>query len=150
MISKSRLIIYIHNDFNFKHVDINSEMSDNDETKPSWESLFIEIKHKSTNSKTHIIRNIYRRPIDIVSSCNNFSAAFSETLTLLQKKKRSIYIAGDLNFDLLKINTISIIVPSLRTLYLQDFIQKLVFQLDIIGTLVLPLSSITYLETILI
>ena len=47
-----------------------SEMSDNDETKPSWESLFIEIK--STNSKTHIIVNIYRPPIDIVSSCNNF------------------------------------------------------------------------------
>ena len=28
----------------------------------------------------------------------------AETLTLLQKKKRSIYIAGDFNFDLLKIN----------------------------------------------
>ena len=50
-------------------------MSDNDETKPSWESLFIEIKHTSTNWKTHIIGNIYRRPIDIVSSCNNVSAA---------------------------------------------------------------------------
>ena len=30
-----------------------------------------EIKHKSTICKTHIIRNIYRRPIDIVSSCND-------------------------------------------------------------------------------
>ena len=47
LISKSRycsktggLIIYIHNDFNFKHVDISSEMSDNDETKPSWESIY--------------------------------------------------------------------------------------------------------------
>ena len=56
LISKSRycskakgLIIYIHDDFNFKHVDI--EMSDNDETKPGWESIFIEIKHTSTNSK---------------------------------------------------------------------------------------------------
>ena len=46
-----RLIIYIHNDFNFEHVDISSEISDNDETKPSWESLFIEIKHKSTTQK---------------------------------------------------------------------------------------------------
>ena len=117
LISKSRycskaggLIIYIHNDFNFKHVDISSEMSDNDETKPSWESLFIEIKHRSTNFKTHIIGNIYRRPIDIVSSCNNFSAAFAKTLTLLQKKKRSIYIAGDFNIDLLKVNENSIIV----------------------------------------
>ena len=56
LISKGRycsnaggLIIYIHNDVNFKHVDISSEISDSDETKPSWESLFIEIKHKSTN-----------------------------------------------------------------------------------------------------
>ena len=47
LISKSRycskaggLIIYIHNDFNFKHVDISSKMSDNDETKPSWESIY--------------------------------------------------------------------------------------------------------------
>ena len=79
-------------------------MADNDETKPSWDSLFIEIKHKSTNSKTHIIGNIYRRPIDIVSSCNDFSAAFAETLTLLQNKKRCIYIAVDFNLDLLKIN----------------------------------------------
>ena len=62
LISKSRycskaggLIIYIHNDFNFKHVDISSEMSDNDETKPSWESLFIEIKHKSTNTHNWLI-----------------------------------------------------------------------------------------------
>ena len=107
--------------------------------KKNWESLFIEIKHKSTNSTTHIIGHIYRRPIDIVSSCNNFSAAFAETVTLFQKKKRSIYIAGDFNLDLLKINENSIIVPSLKTLYLQDFIQKSVFQLDIIGTLVLLL-----------
>ena len=96
MISKRRhcsnaggLIIYIHNDFYFKHVDISSEISDSDETKPSWESLFIEIKHKSTNSKTHIIGNIdRRRPIDIVSICNNFSASFADTLTLLQKKEK--------------------------------------------------------------
>ena len=58
-----------------------------------------EIKHKSNNPKTHIIGNIY-----IVSSCNNFSSSFTDTLTLLQKKKRYIYIAGDFNFDLLKIN----------------------------------------------
>ena len=58
LISKGRyfsnaggLIICIHNDFNFKHVDISSEISDSDETKTSWESLFIEIKYKSTNSK---------------------------------------------------------------------------------------------------
>ena len=62
-------------------------MSDIDE---SWESLFIEVKHKSTNSKTHIIGNIYRRHIDIVSSCNDFQMFFPETLTLLQRKKRSI------------------------------------------------------------
>ena len=98
LISKSRycskaggLIIYIHNYFYFKHVDISCEMSDNDETKPSWESIFIEIKHKSTNLKTHIIGNIYRRPIDIVSSCNHFSTAFAETLILLQKRN-DLYI----------------------------------------------------------
>ena len=82
------LIIYIHNDFNFKHVDISSEISDSNETKPSCESLFIEIKHKLTNSKTHIIGNIYRRLIDIDSSCNNFLASFADTLPLLPKKNQ--------------------------------------------------------------
>ena len=96
------LIIYIHNYFYFKHIDISSEISDSDETKLSWESLFIEIKHTSTNSKAHIIGNIYRRPIDIVSSCNNFSASFADTLTLLEKKDLYNYIAGDINFDIYK------------------------------------------------
>ena len=86
------LIIYIHNDFNFKHVDISSEIYECGVTKPSWESLSIEIEHKLTNSKTHISGNIYRRHIDIVSRCNNFSASFADTLTLLQKKKNDLYI----------------------------------------------------------
>ena len=47
---------------------------------------------------------IYRRPIDIVSSCNNFSPSFADTLTLLEKKKWFIYTAGDFNFDPLNIN----------------------------------------------
>ena len=70
LISKGRycsnaggLIIYIHNDFNFKHVDISSEMSDSDETKSSWKVYLCKIKHKSTNLKTHIIFNICRHPL---------------------------------------------------------------------------------------
>ena len=35
------LLIYIHNDFNFKHVDISSKIYVNDEIKPSWESLLM-------------------------------------------------------------------------------------------------------------
>ena len=73
LISKGRycsnageLIIYIHNYLYFKHVDLSSEICASHETKPSWESLFIEIKHETTTSKTHIIGNISRRPIDIV------------------------------------------------------------------------------------
>ena len=68
----------------------------------------------------------YRRPIDIVSGCNDFSAVCAKTLTLFQKKKRSIYISED-------------IVLYLRTLYRLNFIQNLVFQLAIIanGTITL-------------
>ena len=80
------LIIYIHNDFDFKYVDISSEISDNDETKPIRESLFIEIKHKSTNSKTHVVGNICRRPIDIVSSCNDFQP-FCRSFNIITKEE---------------------------------------------------------------
>ena len=48
LISKGRycsnaggLIIYIHNYYNFKHVDISSEISDSDETKPIWEKSYL-------------------------------------------------------------------------------------------------------------
>ena len=85
------LIINVHIDFNFKYVDIRSELSDSDETKPYCESIFVEIKHKSTNSITHTVGNIYRRYINIVSSCNDVSSEFAEIFILLQKKKRSIY-----------------------------------------------------------
>ena len=66
-----------------------------------WFYLYVSMYHINViilrlqtpnSSKTHIIGKIYRRPIDIVSSCNKFSAAFAETSTLLQKKKRYIYI----------------------------------------------------------
>ena len=78
--------------------------SENNIEKPLWESVFIEIKHKAKNSKTHIIGNVYRRPIELVSSCNSFTDEFTELLNILQRKRRSIYITGDFNIDLLQIN----------------------------------------------
>ena len=120
LISKGRycsnaggLIIYVHKDFDYKIIElnnqpnvniINQDNAENVQEKPLWESLFIEIKRKAKNSKTHIIGNVYRRPIDIVAGCNSFTEQFTELLSILQRKRRSIYISGDFNIDLFQIN----------------------------------------------
>ena len=73
LISKSRycsnaggLIIYLHKDFSYKHIELCAVQSDTQNSrnsnvinKPCWESLFIEIKHKTPNSKTHIMGIMY-------------------------------------------------------------------------------------------
>ena len=115
LISKSLyagLITYVHIAFTYNVLEIVSNpnvQSDNiinleiRQDKPIWESLFIEIKHKTPDSKTYVVGNIYRRPNPIVDACNEFTEELSTIMNLLTKKKRTIYLSGDFNIDLLKI-----------------------------------------------
>jgi len=115
LISKSNyagLIIYLHKDFTYNIIDVAQNSLENNthinaaefNGRPDWESIFIEVKRKSLHSKTYIIGNIYRRPNELVDKCNKFVAEFSEILNLIQRRKRTTYISGDFNIDLLKIN----------------------------------------------
>ena len=53
----------------------------------------------------HIIGNIYRLPKELLPEFHTFMDEFAETLDTLQVNRNAIYLCGEFNMDLLKINT---------------------------------------------
>ena len=92
------LLIYVHNDFLWEPLDIR-------ENTTGWENLFIKIRHKSLGSKPYIIGNVYRLPKELLPEFHTFMDEFAETLETLQVNRIAIYLCGDFNIDLLKINS---------------------------------------------
>ena len=69
-----------------------------------WENLFIKIRHKTPGSKTQIIGNIYRKPNELLHDFHKFQDEFDETLERLRVNRIPVYLCGDFNIDLLKLN----------------------------------------------
>ena len=65
-----------------------------------YESIWIEIKNK--NCKNVICGTIYRHPHDTNDIYNDFLAHLETILIKLSKEKKTIYLSGDFNSDLLK------------------------------------------------
>ena len=65
-----------------------------------YESLWIEIKN--TRSKNIVIASIYRHPHN---NFNEFFQYLESCLSQVMKENKELYICGDFNFDLLKIDT---------------------------------------------
>ena len=91
-------VIYVHNDYNCEPIKIKEDTI-------GWENLFVKVRHKSPGSKANIIGNIYRVPKELLSDFHSFQEEFDETLELLRTNRSPIYLCGDCNIDLLKINT---------------------------------------------
>ena len=91
------LLMYVHNDYYWEPITIK-------EGTTGWENLFIKIRNKSPGSKTNIIGNIYRVPKELLSDFHTFQEEFDEALELLRTNRSPIYLCGDFNIDLLKIN----------------------------------------------
>ena len=62
--------------------------------------MWIEVKNKS--SKNIVIGNIYRLPHNNI---NEFYQCLEKCLVKLSRENKKVYICGDLNIDLLKIDT---------------------------------------------
>ena len=92
------LLIYVHNDYYCEPITIK-------EGTTGWENLFIKIRHNSPGSKTNMIGNIYHVPKELLLDFHTFQGEFDEALELLRTKRSPIYLCGDFNTDLLKINT---------------------------------------------
>ena len=89
------LLTYVHKDFYWENIAINDETT-------VWENLFIKVRHKTPGSKTQIVGNIYRRPNEILHDFRMFQEEFVETLENFNRNP--VYLCGDFNIDLLKLN----------------------------------------------
>ena len=103
------LIIYLRDDFEYKIENVDrisdfTQSNNNSEYGLMWENLTIEIKHKTPNSKKYIVCNMYRVPNEIVGHLNTFTDIFSGFLNVLHRTGRTVYVCGDTNINLLKIN----------------------------------------------
>ena len=67
-----------------------------------FESVWVEIKNKK--SKNIVCGCIYRHPTNLRSDYNEFNKYLDKTLNKLVSENKEIYICGDFNIDLLKIN----------------------------------------------
>ena len=95
------LITYIHDDFAFKELNDIIPISS---TSTLFESLFVEIRKKSSHYQKYIIGNIYRLPVYVADDLNVFINEFADLLIVLRARSKSVFLCGDYNIDLLKIN----------------------------------------------
>ena len=96
------LITYIHDDFTFKELN---DMLPISGTSTLFESLFIKIWEKNSHHQKYVIGNIYRLPVYVADDLNLFINEFTDLLIVLRARSKSVYLCGDYNIDLIKINT---------------------------------------------
>ena len=96
------LIIYIHDDFAYK--ELNNQLPITC-TSILFESLFIEMWRKNHIHQKYIIGNIYRLPSYRSDDLLSFTNEYTELLSYIRNRSKSVYICGDYNIDLLKIGT---------------------------------------------
>ena len=92
--SKGGTAIYVNKRYySIERCDLNTE-------NVEFETTWIEIKNK--RSKNIVCGNVYRHPHN---NCEDFFHYLEECLTNLAKGNKEVYICGDFNFDLLKVDT---------------------------------------------
>ena len=67
--------------------------------------MCLEISLQKPNSKKYLINNIYRLPNEIVQDVNIFTNEYSTYMSLIKNRKRSSFICGDFNINLLLLDT---------------------------------------------
>ena len=92
------LITYVHDSFKSEKVHI-------DQITTGWEHLTVEVSHNTQNAKKYIISNIYRPPERYVIELDLFISEFSQFIDTIRGLKRSSFICGDFNINLLDINS---------------------------------------------
>ena len=92
--SKGRTAIYVNKNY------VTIERNDLNINNAEFESTWIEIKNK--NSKNIICGSVYRHPR---YNFDEFFKYLESCLSTIAKENKEVYICGDFNFDLLKIDT---------------------------------------------
>ena len=94
--------MYIHDDFDYK--ELNSELPITS-TSTIFESLFLEVWQKRFAKQKYIIGNVYRLPSYISDDVISFIKQYSDLLNIIRARSKFVYVCGDYNIDLLKINS---------------------------------------------
>ena len=91
------LIIYVHKQFECR------VMTEVVVQSSGWEYVCVKVSHRKPQSKIYVLRNIYRKPNEIVDDLDTFTIELSSLLYKIKNLKHSSYVCGDFNIDLLKV-----------------------------------------------
>ena len=89
----------MHNDYTYE------EPNENTHSSALFESLFIEIWRKNSKYQKYIIGNIYRLPTYLSADMISFINEYTAPLNILRTQSKFVYVCGDYNIDLLKMNS---------------------------------------------
>ena len=96
-----------------------------------WEKQIIEISDPIKNQRQkNLIGNIFRRPYNLRDSLNTFMVEFNSTLSEHHTNSQKVFICGDYNVDLLKLNSIPLNEIYFDNILSAGYIPKITSQLD--------------------
>lgn len=91
------LMMYIHKEFIAKPITFDVETH-------GWELQCIELSHKTPNGKKYTICNVYKPPNIAIDEFKLYVEEFTTLLTIIREKRRTAFVCGDFNIDLLQIH----------------------------------------------
>ena len=92
------LIIYIHDSFQYKQIDIIDD-------SPYFENICIEVWNKYAHFDKFLICDIYKPPSGTTEYLVDFTNKFTQWAAAINEKSKKSYLCGDFNINLLQIQT---------------------------------------------
>ena len=92
------LIIYIHDRFQYKQIDIIDD-------SPYFENICIEVWNKYAHFDKFLICDIYKPPSGTTEHLVDFTNKFTQWAAAINEKSKKSYLCGDFNINLLQIQT---------------------------------------------
>ena len=92
-----------------------------------FESLIIEVWRKSCEFQKYTIGNIYRLPLYTSDDLTIFIDEYTQLLHELRLRSKTVYLCGDYNIDLLKIDSNESSALFMKTLLQSDLCLRLRF-----------------------
>ena len=92
------LIIYIHDSFQYKQIDIIDD-------SPHFENICIEVWNKYAHFDKFLICDIYKPPSGTTEHLVDFTNKFTQWAAAINEKSKKSYLCGDFNINQLQIQT---------------------------------------------
>ena len=112
--SHGGLVVYINKNFKYKTLDVYTATE-------TWEGIFVDISAGGLPNNVTIC-NIYRPPRDLNNQLENFLKSIGPVLHNLALSRNNMLFCGDLNIDLLKVDTRTLYYSYMELLYSFSFL----------------------------